>query len=309
MALLFYSPSDDPDAWRAMLTRELPDLDFRVWPETGDPAAIDVALVWKPPAGLLGQFPRLRLIASLGMGVDHIFADPELPAGVPVTRIVDEDMCRQMSQYVAHNLLDWLRHGAHYRAAQAAGRWEPLALSDSHHWPVGILGLGALGSACARALTALGFPVLGWSRSPRRVDGVECLHGEAGLTALLPRCRVLVCLLPLTDETRSILNHTLFQRLPRGAYLINAARGAHLVEADLLAALDSGQLAAAALDVFGTEPLPDDHPFWSHPAIRITPHVAALTNPLTAAAQVVENLRRLRAGQPLLNVVDPGRGY
>lgn len=309
MALLWISGTDDPGDWRAMLQAVFPDLEFRVWPATGDPDDIDVALVWKPPPGLLKHLPNLRLIASLGMGVDHIFSDPELPPAVPVTRIVDNDMAAQMAQYMVHGALDHIRSMEHYRRAQARGEWSPLPLADTALIPVGILGLGVLGQAAAHAFRALGFPVRAWTRRARTLDGVEVFSGPTAFGPFLADTRVLVCLLPLTGDTRGILCGDTFSQLPQGAFLINAARGDHLVETDLLWALDRGHLAGAQLDVFAHEPLAAGHPFWKHPRVRVTPHVAALTNPRTAAAQVIDNIRRLRAGEPLLHVVDPQRGY
>ncbi len=313
MVVMFYSQTDGAQAWQQRLQQYLPELELRIWPELGALEQIDAALVWKPPAGLLASLPNLRLILSLGMGVDHIFHDPHLPSGVPITRMLDHDMARQMSQYVAHAILDHLRQMSAYRADQAAKRWQPRPLLDSSKTPVGILGYGVLGQACAHVLQVLGFPVRTWSRTPRPLEHaestVEHFYGVEQLAEFASQAQVLVCLLPLTEETRGVLNAQLFAQLPRGAYVINSARGGHLVEEDLLAALASGQLSGAALDVMQHEPLAAEHLFWQHPAIRITPHIAALTNPDTAAAQVAENLYRLEAGLPLLNLVEPERGY
>jgi len=309
MPLLFISKSDDPDAWRAMLGEALPDLDMRVWPEAGDPAEIEFALAWKPERGLLAKFPNLKLIQSLGMGVDHIFLDRDLPAGVPVARLVDPDMVRQMSEYVVFAALRHHRRMDAYDANQRAGRWASAGLRDTPEVRAGVLGLGAIGSDTARKLSLLGFQVAGWSRTKKSLDGIESFHGSDGLTAFLNRTDILVCLLPLTPETHSLLDAAAFAALPQGAYVINLARGGHVVEADLLAAIERGHLAGATLDVFETEPLPAGHPFWDHPKIHVTPHVAGLTNPRTSAAQVVENIRRVRAGHAPLNLVDAARGY
>jgi glyoxylate/hydroxypyruvate reductase A len=228
---------------------------------------------------------------------------------VPVARLKDTRLTRGMTEWVLLNVLRFHRQDPEYRALQAERRWEELPAPDTASRRVGILGLGELGGAAAAALLALGFPVMGWSRGPKQRPGVECFHGPGGLDAVLRRSDILVCLLPLTAETRGILNRRTLDLLPRGAYLLNAARGGHVAQEDLLAALDSGRVAGAALDVFEPEPLPTDHPFWAHPRVVMTPHAASITVPSSAAPQVVENLRRARSGRPLLNLVDFGAGY
>lgn len=309
MALLFRSSVDSAARWSERLAQAMPGLDIRLWPQIGDPAAIDYALVWKPESGLLATLPNLKLILSLGAGVDHILRDPLLPQDVPIVRLVDPYLIDAMSEYVALQVLRLHRRDLDYRSQQQAEIWRELPQKNAGERPVGILGFGAIGQAVARRLNALGFPVSGWGRGERTVTGFATFAGAAGLPLLLARAEVLVCLLPLTAETEGILNARTFAALPRGAGLVNAGRGAHLVEEDLIPALDSGQLSAAALDVFREEPLPSDHPFWRHPRILITPHIAGPTNPVTAAPIVVDNIRRFEAGQPLLNQVEPARGY
>lgn len=309
--LLFASKSDNAAAWRARLAALDPSIEFREWPgETGAADAIEAALVWRPPAGLLASLPNLRVILSLGMGVDHIFADPHLPRGVPVVRLVDPELIDRMSEYCALAVLRYHRDADRYDADQRARRWNPRG-NEPHASKrrVGILGLGEIGGDVARKLGVFGFDLAGWSRSAKALPGVACFHGADGLLPFLARSEIVVCLLPLTPETRGIIDARALAAMPRGSVLVNAARGGHVVEADLIAALDSGHLAAAQLDVFQTEPLPPDHPFWVHPRIRVTPHNAGITNPDTAALQIVETLRRLRAGEALANVVDPARGY
>jgi glyoxylate/hydroxypyruvate reductase A len=210
---------------------------------------------------------------------------------------------------VVLNVLRFHRQDLDYRAQQAARVWRELPAPVTAETPVGILGLGELGGHAAGLLRGLGFPVMGWSRRPRQVPGVECFHGGEGLAAMAARARILVCLLPLTPETRGIVDGRLLGLLPRGAFLVNGARGGHVVDADLLAALESGQVAGAALDVFEPEPLPAEHPYWAHPRVVMTPHAASITIPASAAPQVVENLGRARAGQTLLNLVDFSAGY
>ena len=309
MALLFISKSDDPRAWIQALKALLPDLEVRIWPEVGDPNDIEVALVWKPPPGVLSRFPNLKLIASLGMGVDHILSDPELPPGVPIARLVDEDIIAQMGEYVGLAALYFHRRLDDYERLQGQRRWQPLPPPDTAGCTVGIMGLGAIGSHAANRLKSLGFAVAGWSRTPKSLPGVECLHGTEGLGPFLTRSRILVCLLPLTPQTEGIISARTLALLPSGAYIVNCARGDHVVDEDLIAALDSGHIAGAMLDVFRCEPLPADHPFWGHPRVHITPHIAGLTRPEVAVLQVVENIRRVRAGEPIRNRVDPGHGY
>ena len=278
-------------------------------PEIGNPKDIDAALVWKPQPGLLASLPNLKMIVSLGSGVDHLLGDPTLPRHVPIARLVDPYMTEAMSEYVLTQVLRLHRQDFAYRAQQRARSWRELPQPNASERRVGVLGLGELGSDAARKLAVLGFAVGGWSRRERRLPGIESFHGPDGLMALARRSGILVCLLPLTRDTTGILDARLFAAMPKGSAIVNAARGRHLVEADLLSALESGQLSAAVLDVFDQEPLPAEHPFWNHEKIIVTPHAAAATHAPTAAAGVAENLRRLGDGRPLINLVDLARGY
>jgi glyoxylate/hydroxypyruvate reductase len=308
MALLFLSFEDPAEAWREALLAAIPDLDFRIWPAAGDPAEIDVALVWQPPPGEFARYPNLRAILSLGAGIDGLLAQPGLP-DVPIARMVDPSLTRAMTEYV---LLATLRHHRqfdHFEREQRAARWSFALAPQPAERRIGVMGLGVLGSAAAACLVAQGFPVAGWSRAAKQLPGIETFAGQAGFAAFLARTDILVCLLPLTRDTAGLLNAATFAGLPRGSYLINVARGAHLVEADLLAALDSGQLAGATLDVFREEPLPPDNPLWRNPKVLITPHVASYASALTAAEGVADNIRRARAGEKLLHQVDRSRGY
>ncbi len=308
-SIAFVAPGEDPALWLPALRAALPRERFHLWPEIPDPAAIDVALVARPPAGALRTFPNLKLIQSLWMGVDGLLADPTLPRGVPLARLIDPGMLAAMSETVLACVLDWHRNRYRYRAQQRYRLWKQLPQFLASDRTVGLLGMGELGRDAAQKLVALGFRVCGWSRRPKAIAGVECCAGEDGLREVLARSAALVCLLPLTDRTRGILNERTFALLPEGACVINVARGAHLVERDLIAALDSGRLAHAWLDVFETEPLPGTHPFWSHPGVTLTPHVAALTEPRTALPKIVENVERARRGEPPLAQVDFGSGY
>jgi len=309
MALLFRSSVDSEARWKPQLARLMPELEVRIWPEIGDPAEIDYALVWHPEPGLLASLPNLKLILSLGAGVDHILCDPHLPRGVPIVRLVDPYMTDAMSEYIILQVLRLHRQDLDYRTQQETGIWLELDQKNAAERTVGILGFGALGQDAGRKLQGLGFNVALWGRRQRTVEGLRGHAGRAGLPALLGRSEILVCLLPLTAETEGILNASTFAMLPKGAVLINAARGGHLVEQDLLAALASGRLSAAVLDVFRDEPLPGGHPFWHHPRIVVTPHIAAATHPPTAAPIILDNIRRFEAGRPLLNRVDPAQGY
>ena len=309
MALLFKSELDRADLWAEALRRCDPALEVRVWPEIGQPAEIDYALVWKPPPGLLASLPALKLIFSLGAGVDHLTSDPELPPGVPVLRMVEPGLTGGMTEYVVMSVLMHHRRMVDYAGLQRDKVWEVLPAPLAAERRIGIMGLGVLGAEAAGALTGLGFDVAGWSRTPKSIAGVESFHGEGQLEAFLARSEILVCLLPLTDETRGILNARTFAQLPRGAAVINVGRGDLLAEDDLLQALDGGQVGAATLDVFAAEPLAPEHPFWTHPRVVITPHIASLTVPDSGARAVIDNIRRHEAGTPLHNVADLGRGY
>lgn len=309
MALLFKFLTHRIEWWRKELAQRLPDVELRFWPEVGDPRDIEFAVVWQIEAGVLKTFPNLRFIFSLGAGVDHLLADPDLPKGVPICRVVDRNLTRRMTEYVLLHTLRFHRRQPEYDAQQRRSEWRELYAPTAQERRVGIMGLGELGSDAARKLAAIGFRVAGWSRTAKRIKGIESFDGAAALDQFLARSEILICLLPLTPETDGVLNAALFAKLPKGACLINAARGGHLVEEDLLEALESGQIAYAALDVFHTEPLPPEHPFWRHPRITVSPHVASITDPRTVADLIVENVRRCQAGRPLLHVVDPEVGY
>jgi glyoxylate/hydroxypyruvate reductase A len=287
----------------------MPDVELRVAPRIGDPAEIDIAIVWRPAPGWLASLPNLKLILSQGAGVDHILADPLLPRQVPIIRLVDPHMTRQMVEYVTFQVLRLHLREPEFRRQQEQRLWHELGAPTARERRVGILGLGELGTAAAAALAGLGFDVAGWSRSPKSLPGITSFSGAGALDAFLARTEILVCLIPLTAATRGILGRATFDRLPQGAGIINAGRGGHLVEADLLDALASGRISEAVLDVFETEPLPADHPFWTHPRIVVTPHIAARTNPATAAEAMAANLRRWQAGEALPDRIDPDTGY
>jgi glyoxylate/hydroxypyruvate reductase A len=309
MTMLFLAPHLKGDSWLKHIRREGPGIDLRVWPDAGRVEDVIFALCWKHPLGELKKYPNLQCIASLGFGVDHVLRDPDLPPGVPVTRIVDAGMIAAMSEYVLAAVLMHTRQLDLYHLDQAQKKWTVRIPKQPPDVRVGIMGLGQLGTDAAANLRALRFAVSGWSRTAHSMEGVRCFAGDSELEPFLAQADILICLLPLTPATEGILNRGTFSRLPQGAYIINAARGDHLVEDDLLSALESGHLAGACLDVFRTEPLPESHPFWSHPRVTVTPHVASLTDPKAVAPQIVDNYRRVRSGQPPLHAVDIRRGY
>jgi len=310
--LLFHSEVDRREWWHDEFARHRNDINLVTLADLDSgaaaPAAIDYALLWKPPAGLTARLPNLKAIFSLGAGIDHLLSDPDLRRDVPMTRVVDPNLTARMTEYVVLHVLRHHRRQHDYDALQRLGKWRALAQPLASERRVGILGLGVLGGDAARALGALGFAVSGWTRTAHTVPGVEMFHGAAGLDAFLGACEILVCLLPLTAETEGIINAALLARLPRGACFINAARGHHVVDADLLATLDTGQLAAATLDVFHVEPLPQEHGFWRHPKVTLTPHIAAVTDPRACVAQVIGNIGRLERGEAPINLVDLRRG-
>jgi glyoxylate/hydroxypyruvate reductase A len=297
------------DAYRTILAEALPDLDIRVWPDVGDPADIRYAVVWQPEPGVLGQFPNLAGIFNLGAGVDGLMRDTTLPANVPVMRLADAGMGDQMVEYCLYGVLHFHRDMDLYRRDQAQGIWAPRPFVATGHRRVGVLGLGTLGGQVADAAAAFGFDTAGWSRSPKVLRQIRCFSGADQFDAFLARTDILVNLLPLTDATRGILNADTFAKMPRGACLVNAARGAHVVEADLLRALDDGHIRGCLLDAFDPEPLPADHPFRRHPGVIVTPHVAAQTVPHDACQQIVNNIKRLEDGRAPYNVVDRSTGY
>lgn len=294
--------------WAEVFARRAPEIDFRIWPDVGDPARVRFLAAWEPPDDLATRFPNLEVLFSSGAGVDQ-FDFAALPAALPVVRMVEPGIVRSMVEYVTHAVLDLHRDMPAYRRQQANGEWRPLPVRTAGERRVGVLGLGSLGQAVLAQLVAFGFDCAGWSRSRHAVDGVACHAGADELDAFLARSEILVCLLPLTDSTRGFLDAALFSMLPAGASLVHVGRGPQLVANDLLAALASGQLREAVLDVTDPEPLPPSHALWRHPNIRITPHIASMTQPLSAAEVVLDNLRRFGAGEAMLGLVDRTRGY
>ncbi|WP_326544014.1 2-hydroxyacid dehydrogenase [Pseudorhodoferax sp.] len=296
-------------AVREALARRRPELPVVTALAQADPARVRYLAAFGVPPGTFARLPGLRLISSSGAGVDKLLAAPDLPAGVPVTRIVDPAIGASIAEYVVHMVLRELRAFGRYEAQQRERVWQRIDVAAAADTTVGVLGLGQLGREVAHKLRLMGFRVAGWSRSPRAVDGVAGFSGDAGLAGCLAQSQFLVCLLPLTPETTGLLDARRLALLPRGAYVINVARGANLVAADLLALLDSGHLGGAALDVHVPEPLPADDPLWAHPRVTLTPHIAAKLSPEVLAEQLCANIDRVERGLPLINEVDRRSGY
>lgn len=309
MALLFYSQFDDPVEWSGHLRRLMPELDVRVWPDVGDPAKIEAALVWKAPPGELAKYPNLKLIVNLGAGVDAIVADRTIPPNVPITRIADPEMSRMMAQFVLLAVLRHHRNLVAFERAQRERRWHYVHPKETRETTVGIMGLGHLGAVAAAELVRQGFTVRGWSRTAKAVDGVATFHGPGQLDAFLDGVGVLVVMLPYTKETDGIVGQSVFDRLPQGASFVSVGRGKTVDEDALVAALRSGRIAEATLDVFREEPLRPDHPLYGFEQVLVTPHLASVAIPRSAAEQVIDNIRRVRDGRPLANRVEPSRGY
>ncbi len=293
-----------------------PSLEVRIAPDLGKIEEIEYALAWQPPKGLLQSLPNLRLIVSVGAGVDALLADPSLPA-VPMVRFVDPDLTGRMTEYIALHVLYHHRRMSEFAELQSRKVWKYLPEPAAHEVRVGLMGLGVLGSAAAAALRVFGYQLRGWSRSPKTLDGVTCYAGEDQLDAFLADTDILAVLLPLTPDTRGILNRRLLAKLSRrgrderlpGPVLINAGRGGLQVDADILASLEAGELYAASLDVFQAEPLPHSSPLWSHPRIVVTPHNAAESAPVAIVRYALRQIAAQRRGEPLQNVVDRKRGY
>jgi glyoxylate/hydroxypyruvate reductase A len=306
MKIYFCCTDFKAEPWLAALRTALPQAEIGIWAPGAGPA--DYAVVWAPPQEFLDEQPQIKALFNIGAGVDAL-TQLKLPAKTRLVRLDDAGMSVQMAEYVTHALIRHFREFDAYAADVAQGKWsfrKPRLRGD---FPVGILGLGVLGQRVARAVQAFEFPVLGWSRSPKELHGLRCYAGEAQLAEFLAETRVLVCLLPLTEETRGIMNRETLARLQPGGYVINVARGAHLVEEDLISLIDSGHLAGAALDVFHQEPLPAGHPFWRHPKITVTPHTAARTLRDESVAQIAGKIARLERGESIAGIVDPSKGY
>jgi len=306
--ILFNSHLDSPEEWRTALAKHFGDFKFSVAGDQESPENVDIALVWTIPDGGLERFVNLRAILSLGAGVNQL--DPaRLPAHVPLARLVDPSLTRTMVDYAKTAVYRYHRRFHEFERLSRRSEWKFIPPKLTRDTSVGLLGLGELGRAIADALTQEGFGVQGWSRTPKQLNGIQTRTGRDGLASMVAASDIVINVLPLTDDTRHILNRELFSHCRRGACLINMGRGLHLVEADLLKAIDAKIIADATLDVGTVEPIPPAHPFWNHPHILITPHVAGLSMPETASIAIAENIRKAMVGERLLHQVDLGRGY
>jgi glyoxylate/hydroxypyruvate reductase len=294
--------------WARLFTQKAPEIPFHVWPDVPDPAAIRFLAAWKPPENPTHAFPNLEVVFSTGAGIDQ-FDLSGVPAHIPVVRMIEPGIAQGMVEYVTQAVLTIHRDNFDYAIAQSRQEWKELQVQPASSRRIGVLGLGVLGTAVLERLQLFGFPCAGWSRSGAQIEGVECHAGTEALDAFLARTDILICLLPLTPATRGMLNAALFSKLPHGASLIQTGRGQHLNQDDLLAALASGQLQNAILDVTDPEPLPAGHALWTHPRVRITPHIASATRPEGAVDTVLDNLRRHAQGLPMIGQIDRSRGY
>jgi len=306
MRLYFCSADFNAEPWLVALKSALPQADISVWQPGAPPA--DYAVVWAPPQAFLDEQPNIKALFNLGAGVDAL-TQLKLPSHTKLVRLDDAGMSVQMAEFVCHALIRHFRELDHYAADVAQGKWSFRKPRRREDFPVGVMGLGVLGQRVARAIQQFEFPVLGWSRGPKQLPGVRTYAGAAQLSDFLAACQVLVCLLPLTEETRGILRRETLAQLRPGAYLINVARGAHLVEEDLIPLIDSAHLAGAALDVFQQEPLPTGHPFWHHPKISVTPHTSARTLREESVAQIAGKILALERGEAIAGIVDHTKGY
>jgi len=297
------------EEWKLALQAAAPEVDFYSYLQDHPKDRIEAAMVWKHPQGIFKEYSSLRYIASFGAGVDFLLQDPEIPSDIKITRVVDPVLASDMSEYVIAALFSFLKNLTRYRSDKFKGIWNPAPYLRISDLTVGIMGLGALGSCLAKDLYRIGFKVVGWSRSEKNIDFMECFSGDKQRAEFLSKTNALVCLLPLTPETAHILNKELFRQLPRGAYIINVARGGHLVDEDLIDMMDRGHLAGACLDVYHQEPLPEMHPFWRHPKILMTPHVASVSDVQAVVPQLLENYYRFKKGEALINEVSTLRGY
>lgn len=309
MAVLIFAPGMDAEALEVFLKKDLPDLDIRLWPVLGNPEEIDILLVWGNEPGLYAKLPKLKTVYSLGAGVNHILESPELPDHVDVLRLEDAGMGEQMAQYAQWCALTIHRQFDLYATQQKNRQWAPLPAMAASDFTIGVMGLGVLGQAVAERLREIGYRVKGWSRSSKGWDWLECYAGPEGIDDFAHDLDLLICLLPLTISTKGILDRKLFDRMKEGAAIVNLARGSLQNEDDIVAALVTGKLRHAFLDVTQNEPLPADSVMWKHPGITITPHISAATIMEEAAEQIADNLRRIAAGKSPLHIVDREAGY
>lgn len=309
MSLLILSPTRETDSWVQAIKAVDSSIDVSVFPESVDNKSVEFILAWNHPYRSLKNYPNLKCISSMGAGVDYLLQDPELPKEVLLTRIVDPELSKTMFEFILAMVMNHLRGLTYFKQIQNSQKWEPISYKRIEDVRIGIMGLGEIGSYVAEDLMKLGFAVNGWAQSPKPNCKTNIYLGSDNLEAFLQSTDILVCLLPSTPTTKGLLNKKTLRLLPKGSSLINVARGDILLDDDLIEVLDSGHLKTASLDVFIQEPLPENHPFWKHKKIDITPHVASLTNPKTVAPQIVENYWRMKKGEQLLHKVSQEKGY
>lgn len=309
MAIVIIRQDHKIELWKKALLKADSSLEVYSFLEDHPKDEITMAITWKHPSGSLSKYPNLKCIASAGAGVDYLFEDATRPKNIPITRIVDPFLASDMSEHVLAIILAHLKNLNSYKAKQIANVWQPMEYLRIKDVTVGILGLGELGALTGTDLTTFGFKVQGWSRSAKNIKNVTSFSGQNSLSEFLKSTDILVCLLPLTPATEGILNKELLSQLPKNAYVINVARGGHLVDNDLLELIDNGHISGACLDVYHTEPLPTKHPFWNHDKIHMTPHYASVSDTNSVIPQLVANYKRLQSGEELQNMVDMNKGY
>ncbi|MCZ4060798.1 glyoxylate/hydroxypyruvate reductase A [Pantoea sp. LMR881] len=308
MHIVYKSDPERGRMWQRWLAEHAPDIQLHLWPEKGEAEQVEMLIAWQPPENIMATFPRLKVLFSVGAGADQ-FDFSALPADLLVVRMIEPGLTQGMVEYITFSVIGLHRDMPRYFQQQREQQWLAHPVKPAAQRRVGVMGLGELGLASLKQLVAMGFDCAGWSRTPRDIENVRCWHGDDQLVEFLAHSEILVCLLPLTAATKGLLNGELFRQLPYGAALVQAGRGPQLNQNDLLAALASGQLSAAVIDVTDPEPLPAGHPFWNHPAIWLTPHVASQTQNGSAIAALLDNLRRYQRGEPMIGIIDRSRGY
>lgn len=308
MALLYKADPVRGEQWKRLFAEHAPDIEWRAWPDIGDPKDIRYLAAWQAPDDLETLLPNLEVLFALSAGVDQLDLD-RLPMSLPVVRLLDPGITQGMCEYASFAVLSLHRDMLRYRQQQITRCWQAHLLKPAAQRRVGVMGLGMQAKQILATLQTFGFALSGWARSEHRIAGVDCFAGDEQLPAFLGQCDIVICVLPLTEQTKGILNRQLFHHLPKGAALVNMGRGGHLIEEDLLEALASGQLSAAVLDVLQQEPAPPEHPFWQHPQILLTPHIAAMTQPESAFGVLLDNIRRHQRGESMLGQIDRQRRY
>tara|TARA_B100000959_G_scaffold46099_1_gene46901 strand:- start:363 stop:1301 length:939 start_codon:yes stop_codon:yes gene_type:complete len=301
---------EDMEVWSNALQEAMPEMDVKVYPDEGDVNDIEYAVVWKHPRGILNQYPNLKAILSLGAGVDHVISDPELPEGLPIVRLVDKKLTHEMFLHSLHWVLHFHSDQYLYRIQQQSREWIQQSSVQSEDRTIGIMGLGNIGKSIGDSLVNLDFNVVGWGARPKNSLGeINYYYGQEQLAVFLRQSDILINVLPLSENTKNILTKNELKLLPEGSFIINIGRGGIINESDLLSALDSGHITAAALDVFAQEPLPENNSLWTHPSVYVTPHIAGQSNPRSAAKTIAENIRLIETGEDPYPIYSLNSGY